>query len=388
MSSRKKGSTKSRRDRSVPDCSNLQHDDAAPKVEFAEHSVNPEEAEAYWAARGELKPPRCGTWAPPLFRADPVEAGEVDGSPPEGYITSYEAYVMQCHLWFPIPGIAVQLFDRYKLPISQVNPFGLQHIVGILVLSYEMGMTLDADHLEAMLQPLGNLAIVQLRPQMNMTIISGFLSNFHDWKDHFFFVRVNDTSVEAGVIPIFRTRWGRKVTNPLPPTPDGLRTVRYLLLSGSSFWALFTPKRVRRAVALHHFWFRPDLPVEEGAESSMDGFVLYVALAERERSRPRKDKHVIVDDDVAVGQGYPTENILKQGLLMINRALNVSNQEACMALFKAEMADKLFLMQASVSPDTVESERGVPDETGQVNQPTVPLDVTDYSMGGIDDWVL
>ena len=172
---------------------------------------------------------------------------------------------------------------------------------------------------------------------MNMTIISGFLSNFHDWKDHFFFVRVNDTSVEAGVIPIFRTRWGRKgipdqiyasfdfddiwsyvfvyffaVTNPLPLTPDGLRTVRYLLLSGSSFWALFTPKRVRRAVALHLFWFRPDLPVEEGAESSMDGFVLYVAPAKRERSRPRKGKHVIVDDDVAVGQGYPTDNILKQ----------------------------------------------------------------------------
>ena len=45
-------------------------------------------------------------------------------------------------------------------------------------------------------------------------------------------------------------------------------------------------------------------------------------------------------------------------------------------------------MQASVSPGTVESETGVPDETGQVNQPTVPLDFTNYSMGGIDDWVL
>ncbi|CDY54685.1 BnaC05g51580D [Brassica napus] len=245
------------------------------------------------------------------------------------------------------------------------------------------------------------------------------------------------------------------VTNPLPLTPDGLRTVRYLLLSGSSFWALFTPKRVRRAVALHLFWFRPDLPVEEGAESSMDGFVLYVAPAKRERSRPRKGKHVIVDDDVAVGQGYPTDNILKQvgaavtrltstscltlidlagvyqgvedgqrelsqGLLMINRALNVSNQEACMAQFKAEMADKEIaglkdklecphrrergsavteihrayrrgkreMAEASVSPGTVESETGVPDETGQVNQPKVPLDFTDYSMGGIDDWVL
>ncbi|KAF2569599.1 hypothetical protein F2Q68_00025491 [Brassica cretica] len=56
---------------------------------------------------------------------------------------------------------------------------------------------------------------------------------------------------------------------------------------------------------------KPDLPVEEGAESSMDGFVPYEAPVERERSRPRKDKHVIVDYDAVVGQGSPTNNILR-----------------------------------------------------------------------------
>lgn len=35
-----------------------------------------------------------------------------------------------------------------------------------------------------------------------------------------------------------------------------------------------------------------------------------------------------------------------------------------------------------VSPDTVVAETGAPDETGEVNQPTLPLDVNDYSMGG------
>ncbi|KAF2565850.1 hypothetical protein F2Q68_00025570 [Brassica cretica] len=34
------------------------------------------------------------------------------------------------------------------------------------------------------------------------------------------------------------------------------------------------------------------------------------------------------------------------------------------------------------SPDTVEAETGVPDETGEVNQPSVPLNVDDYSIGG------
>ncbi|KAF3602317.1 hypothetical protein F2Q69_00035297 [Brassica cretica] len=378
-----------------------------------------------------------GTWAFPPFRANPVdgfpskscpnglatirsfcrvpelvefhlpEAGEVAGSPPEGYFTCYEAYLIQCHQWFPIPEVIVRLFDRFKLSVSQINPCGLQHIVGILVLSYELGMTLDVDHLEAMLKPWGNSAIVQLRPRPNMTIITEFVSNNHDWKEHFFFVRVNDASVEENDIPIFRTRRGRKGipdrvsasfdfddvrsyvlvfhfadTNPLPPNLEVLRIARDLLRGGPSFWPMFTPKRVRRAVTLHHSRFQPDLPVEEGSESSMDGFVMCEVRARTEKSRSRKDKHVIIDDDVADGQCF-LGNILRNylnseaggsggeqinldglldfdfppaeggssevpkftktsrmALLIMNRALDASNQEACKAQFRAEMADK------------------------------------------------
>ena len=81
------------------------------------------------------------------------EAGEVALSPPEGYFTCYEAYLMQCHLRFPIPELNVHLLNPFNLSISQVNPCGLQHLVGILVLSYELGITLDSDHLEAWVDP-------------------------------------------------------------------------------------------------------------------------------------------------------------------------------------------------------------------------------------------
>ncbi|KAF3497971.1 hypothetical protein DY000_02053077 [Brassica cretica] len=54
------------------------------------------------------------------------------------------------------------------------------------------------------------------------------------------------------------------------PTPDGLCTVRDLLHSGPSYWASFTLKQVRHAVALHCSRFQPGLPVEEGEESSME----------------------------------------------------------------------------------------------------------------------
>ncbi|KAF2564128.1 hypothetical protein F2Q70_00017596 [Brassica cretica] len=294
-------------------------------------------------------------------------------------------------------------------------------------------MILDVDHLEGMLIPVGISAIVRLSPRNHM----------------------------ESCIPILRTRWGRKgtfdllyasfddiqsyafvshfaVTNPLPPTTDCLYTIRDLLRDGPFFWATFTPKWVRHALALQRSQFQPDLPVEEGEEQSMDGFVPYEAPTERGRSRTRKDKHIAVDYDAGDGECFP-EDILGYYLnsgepidlyellgsdFPTAEALEASNQEARMAQFRAEMADKEIarlrdelehsrrcereltakeICRAErdrdftipqieeriwkqwepipVSPDTVEAETGAPDETGEVNQPTVPLDVNDYSVG-------
>ena len=242
MPSRRKASTKSHHDRSVPNGCSSQYDNIAPNVEFVEHSIDPEEANAYWVARGNLKPPRPGTWHPHPFHADPVEgclsrscpnglaairsfcrvpesvefhlpvAGEVAESPPDGYFTCFEAYLMQFHLWFPLLEFIVRLFSRFRLSINQVNPCGFQHIVWILVLSYERGITLDVDHLDGMLMPIRNLATVRLSPRNHMAIIAEFVSNFRDWKSFFFFVRIDNASMEESCIPILRTRWGRKDT--------------------------------------------------------------------------------------------------------------------------------------------------------------------------------
>ncbi|KAG2282769.1 hypothetical protein Bca52824_053989 [Brassica carinata] len=55
MPSRRKASTKSHHDRSVPNGCSSQYDNIAPKVEFVEHSIDPEEANAYWVARGAVR---------------------------------------------------------------------------------------------------------------------------------------------------------------------------------------------------------------------------------------------------------------------------------------------------------------------------------------------
>ncbi|KAF3519986.1 hypothetical protein DY000_02060050 [Brassica cretica] len=412
-------------DRSVPEGSSSNHVRVVPKVEISAESIDPEEVDAWRTGMGEVKPPTSVVWVPPSFKPNHVpgcpsmrcpnglaairhsckipesvefrlpESGEVALSPPEGYFTCYEAYLMQCHLWFPILEIIVQLLNRFNLSISQVNPCGLQHLVGILVLSYELGITLDADHLEAWVEPRWSRSlIVQVMPRTNMAIISGFVSKYHFWKEHFFFVRVSDASVEASAIPIFRTRLGTKgipnsecLLSLILTISDfyGLLTVWELLRGRPCFWAEFSPKRVCRAVGLYRSRFQPDMPTEEGSESSMDGFVPYVPRTKRDRSKPSKDKHIMVDEDV-VDRQFSPDNILKDylvsqsggsngdqfnldglsefdfpptaggseegsdfskaarmvngGLLMINRALDTSRQEAQMARFRAEVADK------------------------------------------------
>ena len=170
-----------------------------------------------------------------------------------------------------------------------------------------------------------------------MAIILGFISKYHFWKEQFFLVRVSDASVEASTIPIFRTGWGKKgipdserllslvstmsdlqlcfflVSATFYLVPEGLLTVRELLGGRPSFWVDFSPKRVRRVVALYRSRFQPDLPTKEGLESSMDGFIPYVPHTKRDRSKPRKDKHLMVDKYMVDRQLSP-DNILKDYL--------------------------------------------------------------------------
>ncbi|KAF3522562.1 hypothetical protein F2Q69_00047808 [Brassica cretica] len=174
MTSRKRSSKKktSPQSSSGNPCNN---EEIVPKEEF---EVEQEEKEAYWDAL-------CGSIIPPpeVFyptrpetqldytlpsRTSPAYLktlrefyrvpsgvvfrvtvhGESAEDLPEGFFTCYEAFLTRCRMWFPIPEAIVRALYRFELSISQINVAALQNFLGVLILSYELGMDLSPDDFE------------------------------------------------------------------------------------------------------------------------------------------------------------------------------------------------------------------------------------------------
>ncbi|KAF2536785.1 hypothetical protein F2Q68_00020673 [Brassica cretica] len=129
--------------------------------------------------------------------------------PPEGFFTCYEAFLVYSRMLFPIPGTIVRAPCHFGLSISQLSVPALQHWLGMLILSYELGMDLNPGDVEGFwfTRGTGIDGSYRMAPKKGMAIIQGHTSHPKAWFERFFFVRIDGESVEESYLHLFRREW-------------------------------------------------------------------------------------------------------------------------------------------------------------------------------------
>ncbi|KAF3597537.1 hypothetical protein DY000_02022351 [Brassica cretica] len=388
-------STKKKTSKKGTSSANVHEELLVPKIEFVPHSVDPAENEAWWVARyGSIKLPNEKSFpvmnrrlveegAPSRSTSDFLRTmwsfyripdtvefwvprqGERASNPLEGYFTCYEAFIVRCRLWFPIPEITVRVLDRFEVSISQLNPISIQHPFGVLILSYEHGLSLTVDHFEELfrLQIVRNMDKYRLVPRNFMSVVKVFISNFNSWKKFFFFVRINDASVEESCIPLFRSLPNdRPFINLIASFPEDTIAVRDLLrndsdsepdalgfdVSPTGTTGLSSSRG--KDIDLGDIEFSvddsmlpgwdPDLAYGDGSGTSeipIPDFDDFFACLPSSFDPPP-----LVDESGRWRVVAEGSRIINGGLNLLGSALEVSHREAMVYRFKAEKAERDF----------------------------------------------
>ncbi|KAF3535307.1 hypothetical protein F2Q69_00024229 [Brassica cretica] len=215
-------------------------------------------------------------------------------------------------MWFPIPGTIIRALHHFGHSISQLSVPTLQHWLGMLISSYELGMDLNPGNFEGFWfrRGTGIDGWGVCRGELPPPIPSGV--ELHLWI--------------------------------LPPTTADLFAKRDLLRGRPFFWNSFTVERIRSAVELHRSRaVSQPLDVPYDVEPVID-----VLPAQRQRTRSQKGKGV-ASENVSGNPPLPEWNPsfspgersgTSEGMRVFNTALDGSFRESCISHFIAEEAER------------------------------------------------
>ncbi|KAG5410637.1 hypothetical protein IGI04_006956 [Brassica rapa subsp. trilocularis] len=379
MSSKKRTSKKGSSSTSV-------HEELlVPKIEFVRHSVDPAENEAWWVAcYGSITPPKEKSF--PVVTHRSVEEGAPSRSTDEFLEIMRSFYHIPDTVEFrflvkesaqvaPRRVTLLAAKHHFEVAISQLNPLAIQHLIGVLVLSYEHGLALTIEHFEALLR----LQIVKDTDKYRL--VPQWLKSSSP---------TSTRGRKESCIPLFRRLPNdRPFINPLAPFPENIIAVRDLLRNGPFFWTSFTPKRVRKTLRFVHPG--PASVAETGSDSEPDDQSPVAAPAVATELNSWKGKDIdlgdiefSVDDsmlpgwnpDLAYGDGSGTSEVpiqdfddffagipsgfdappptnesvrpkviaegscnINGGLSLLGSAIEASHREAMVYRFKAEKAE-------------------------------------------------
>nr|AAQ82842.1 At4g20730 [Arabidopsis thaliana]BAD44112.1 putative protein [Arabidopsis thaliana] len=140
----------------------------------------------------------CGSGDRPLTYMIPGE-NKRPWNPPRGYVCMYEAYFRQCHLWFPIPSLIISFLNRRHMAFSQLTPAAICNFVAALTFGAEEGYLVNVRCFEEMttLKAIRSPGywVVNNRPEHNF-LPGPKVSNFKNWEEYYFYVRVDLESYE------------------------------------------------------------------------------------------------------------------------------------------------------------------------------------------------
>ncbi|KAF2572002.1 hypothetical protein F2Q70_00004034 [Brassica cretica] len=295
------------------------------------------------------------------------KAGVVAESPPDGYFTCFEVYLMQCHLWFPLLEIIVRFFSRFGFGFGQITPVGLQHIIGKYRIS----------------------------PWPNKTIKVDFV-NYRVWTQPFFFVRIDNASMEESCIPDLRTALGRREINPLPPVPEGLTTIISLLSSGDFYYEFTKASRlVNGGLLVMNQALDASIQEARMAQFRAEKAAKEIARVRDERESSRRDEGSFMATEIHRAHRRGRREMAE---VMKTRRDQFSNEFGELKEgYKAYgnyrdcpgTVGGLFLTQAadySYDVENARHTRRMNERAGRfrdspVNQPVVPITVDDYLVG-------